>query len=161
MAKKIIAFSNKVRRRWLKIWGGFFSALLGFLGLQSCPGPIVLYGPPPPDHVHVKVSGIVREADTTLAITNIKVTGSVSGTARDMTTTSADGSYQLDVIFMGYPADKVFDVRFEDMDGSSNGGPYAALDAVVDAAAGDFVDTTPGDVDHGTAQKTLDEDLYP
>lgn len=117
---------NRLLRIFMSILG--FSAGTGLtISCDSWNGRVE-YGTPSAKFI---VNGQVKSEQTTTAVPNIRVVMSEESgeTAPDTTYTDASGNYSVDIT--AFPGDKNFILKFEDIDGTTNGS-FENLESEVD-----------------------------
>lgn len=127
----------------------FFVTILGFgaaCSFSSCMygDPTVEYGTP---YATFKVKGSVKSEITSNAIPNIRVV-----MRNDTAYTDASGNYQ--VSNEEFPEDQVFELKFEDIDGETNG-VYQPLDTIVEFTDPEFSGSSD-DWYSGDTEKEID-----
>jgi putative lipoprotein (rSAM/lipoprotein system) len=143
---------KKVKNKFYKTSNSIIFGLLALLGFaSSChkePNSMVEYGTPSAKFI---VNGKVISPDSNKAIENIRVI--MQG---DTTKTDNEGNYQV-VDKYGFPSDQTYAIKFQDIDGATNG-EYQNLDTIVEFKNPQFINGD-GNWYSGETSKELDIEL--
>ncbi len=141
---------KKVKIKFFKTSNAIIAGLITLLGFASSCEKVsrVEYGTPSAKFI---VNGKVISSDSNEAIENIRVI--MQG---DTTKTDNEGKYQV-VDKYGFPSDQVYDIKFQDIDGVTNG-DYQNLDTIIEFKNPQFINGD-GNWYSGETSKELDIEL--
>lgn len=118
-----------IRTKFFRGYNAILAGLLSVLGFASCQTDApVEYGTPNAKFI---VNGKVTSVETQQPIKDIQVT--MQG---DTTTTDENGNFQV-MDGSGFPTDQTYSIRFQDIDGESNGN-FQDLDTIVEFVNPEF-----------------------
>lgn len=144
---------KKIEVRSLKAYNAFIATLLAILGFTtSCKDYLIRteYGTPSAKFI---VNGKIESSVSNTAIENIRVI--MHG---DTTFTDGEGKYQVSDKY-GFPRSQIYDIKFQDIDGSQNG-EFENFDTVVEFKDPSFINGD-GHWYQGEISKELNVTLNP
>jgi len=139
-----------MKNKILTAYNAIIAGLLSILGFAPSCDSRVEYGTPAAKFI---VNGNVKSSETEQPVGNIRVS-----LLNDTSYTGSDGTYHV-VDNWGFPAEQVYHIKFQDIDGAANG-EFSDIDTVVEFKNPEF---TGGDGDWyaGETSKEFDVKLTP
>ena len=135
-----------MKKSIIKFWDKIIILLLGSSGIvYSC----MEYGAPEASYA---IKGVVTNKETSRPIKHIQITAQTNDYEADTLYTNNHGIYELK--FSGFPLDKPFHLKFEDIDGKENGGEFETQEIDVKFTESDRVQKGKGAWDKGKFAKT-------
>ena len=148
---------KKNKFRVLMGYNSLLSILLTVLGFSTaCEQKADEYGTPADEygtpHATFIVNGQIQSQENSTAIPNIQV-------IMDYDTSYSDENGKYEAKNGGFPKDQTFLIKFNDIDGASNG-EFNSLDSIIEFKSPTFTDGS-GNWDRGKTEKELNIKMKP